>query len=108
MSILERLRADLVVALRAGNTVEASMIRSLLSAVDNAGAIDATLSAVPKTGLGHDRPRRALDDADIAAIIERERAEVSDAIDQYRQLGLTEESGRLQTQLEVIDRYRSG
>lgn len=107
MTILARLRADLVPALREGRTVEASMIRTLIAAIDNAGAIEASYSVEPKVGLGHDQPRRQLSDADVATILEKERAEVSAAIVEYRSLGLTEQSNRLELQLAVIDRYRT-
>lgn len=105
MTVLERLRADLTVALRDRRPVEASMIRSLIAAIENAGAIEAEPSVEPKIGLGHDQPRRELDSQDIARIIERERSEVVAAIDHYRDLGLTDEIQDLDQRLRVIDRY---
>lgn len=84
------------------------MIRTLIAAVENAGAIEAEMSPEPRIGLGHDRPRRELQSDDVNDIIERERTEVLDAIAHYRQLGLTEELQELETRLRVIDRYHEG
>jgi molybdopterin-guanine dinucleotide biosynthesis protein A/uncharacterized protein YqeY len=106
LNILERLRADLGPALREGRSIEVSMIRTLIAAIENAGAVDATLSSDPKIGLHHDQPRRELGDEDITAILDREWSEVSAAIDDYRRLGMTDEVTDLGLKREVIDRYR--
>lgn len=83
------------------------MIRTLIAAVENAGAIEVEAPADPKIGLGHDLPRRELSEDDIAMILERERTEVSEALARYRELGLTEETKELDIRLRVIDRYQT-
>ena len=107
MTILERLRADLVTALREPRSLEASTIRTLIAAIENATAVEYETSVEPRIGLGHDQPRRDLSSDDITGIIEREWTEVSAAIAHYRRLGLTEELEDLGVRLRVIDRYRN-
>lgn len=105
MRILETLRKDLVTAMRERRKTEASTIRTLIAAVENAGAVEAELSAEPKLGFDHDVPRRDLSDSDVQAILDRERTEVVEAIAHYQELGLTEPIGELEIRLGVVERY---
>lgn len=106
MNVRNRLRSDLVTARKARHPTEVSMIRTLIAAIENAEAIEADGSKEHKVGLGHDQPRRELTDDDIAAIMEKERTEVVDAITHYRDLGLTAHLDELEERLRVVDRYR--
>lgn len=105
MSLPQRLRVDLVAAMRTRNQIEVSTIRTLLAAIENAEAIDAELSAEPKIGLNHDEQRRQLDDIEVAAIVTRERDEIAAAVARYRELGLTAELAELEVRMTVVDRY---
>lgn len=105
MNVLERLRADLTAARREGKTTEISMIRTLIAAVENAGAIETDGSKEHKVGLGHDLPRRDLTDDDIVGVLERERAELVDAIAHYRDLSLAVQLQELEERLRIVDRY---
>lgn len=104
LSIPARLRADLVTSLRARDQVETSMIRTLISAIENAEAVEATTIAEPQLGLNHDRPRRELTEADIVEILRMERAELAEATAHYRALGL-DEATELERRTEIVDRY---
>lgn len=105
MNIQDHLRADLSTALRKRDKTETSAIRTLISAIENAGAVEATLSAEPKVGTDHDVPRRELEDADVTAIIQRERDEITEAIERYRELGAAEQVEDLEVRLQIVDRY---
>jgi uncharacterized protein YqeY len=105
LSLPQRLRTDLVTALRARDKTEVSMIRTLIAAIENAEAVDAELSVEPKIGLNHDEQRRQLDDTEIAVIVARERAEIAAAVARYRELGLTAELAELEERMAVVGRY---
>lgn len=105
MRILTELREGLTVAMRGGDRTTASMIRTLIGALENAGAVEVGATNEPKTGLGHDVPRRELDDEEIRRVVERERAEVVAAIEHYRELGLDRELEDLRRRLAVVDEY---
>jgi hypothetical protein len=81
------------------------MIRTLIAAIENAEAVAAEPSAEALIGLNHDRPRRNLTDEEIRTVVARERAEVADAVERYRELGLDAELGELQDRVAIIDRY---
>lgn len=108
MSTLKRLRADLRSAIRTGEEVETSTIRTLISAIENAGAIEAGTPVDPQLGLNHDRARRELTESDVARVVERERAEVSGAAASYRGLGLTDKAAELERRADIVDRYLHG
>jgi len=105
LSTRKRLRQDLVAAIRSRDKIEISMIRTLIAAIENAEAVAAEPSAEALIGLNHDQPRRNLTDEEITAIVARERAEVADAVERYRKLGLDAELDELQDRLAIIDRY---
>lgn len=81
------------------------MIRTLIAAIENAGAVDAELSADPRIGLNHDVTRRDLTEADLSRIIESERDEVARAARHYRELGVTGEAEDLELRVQIADRY---
>jgi uncharacterized protein YqeY len=105
LRILEQLRADLVIALRSRDTIGASMIRTLIGVIENAGAVEAEPTNEMKKGLGHDVPRRELTDEDVLNLLEREHAEVADALARYRRLGLGDQVAEMETRLSVVERY---
>lgn len=103
--MLERLRTDLLAARKARDGVEVSTIRSLIAAIENAGAVeDMASSAVPLTGLNHDEPRREIEGTEVEDILNRERTELAEAAAQYRRLGLNEAS-ELERRVRIVDRY---
>lgn len=81
------------------------MIRTLIAAIENAGAIVADTPVDPQVGLNHDRPRRELTASDVSRIVERERAEVAEAAASYRSLGLVDETAELERRTVIADRY---
>lgn len=79
------------------------MIRTLIAAIENAGAIVADTPVDPQVGLNHDRPRRELTASDVSRI--GERAEVAEAAASYRSLGLVDEAAELERRTVIADRY---
>src|SRR5687768_12042934 len=72
--ILERLQADLGTALRARDALRTSVLRSTLSAIANAEAVE-----VPPGTTATEVSRKALTDDDIRAVVLAERAELVSA-----------------------------
>jgi uncharacterized protein YqeY len=105
LRILDRLRADLVTARRSRDTIEASMIRTLIGVIDNAGAVEAEPTNEIKRGFGHDVPRRDLTDEDVRGLLESEHAELADALARYRDLGLDDQVAEMEMRLSVVERY---
>lgn len=104
-TVLERLRADLKVALANRDRLEVSQIRTLIAAVENAEAVEVETSTRPRFGLDHDVPRRVLDTEDVTRIVTLERDELVDSVSRYRELGLVDEAAELETRLRIVERY---
>jgi len=81
------------------------MIRTLIAAIENAAAIEADTPVDPQIGLNHDQPRRDLTESDVSRVLERERAEVTEAAASYRGLGLADEAAELERRADIADRY---
>lgn len=103
MSIRQRMRTELKRAMQARDKHQITMLRSLLSAVDNAEAVDAPTGPVPITGHTPDVPRRQLSEEQIIAILQREADEHRAALAKYEQLGQAEEAARLRAELDVVE-----
>lgn len=110
-----RLAGDLKSALRAGAAIEVRTLRALMSAIDNAGAVDvpaetarANLQPLGPAAGATEAPRRELAPDDLAAIIEGEvgRREAAEAL--YKRLDLPNEAEALRAEIEILRRYRSG
>lgn len=108
MTITDRLKSDLVVAMRERDPVRVSTIRSLIAAIDNAGAVPVEWQGYdydPKTGLGHDVERRAVTDSEIARIIALERDDLAAARDQYLRFGETAQADEFERRVEIAGSY---
>jgi uncharacterized protein len=106
LTTLSLIRGDLENQLRTTrDRVEISTLRTLIAAVENAAAVDIETTSEPKLGLGHDQPRRALSDEDVAMIITAERDELVDAAVRYRDLGLVDEVADLESRARIVERY---
>jgi uncharacterized protein len=111
-----RLRDDLTAALKAGNRVAVTALRSTLAAIDNAEAVpvDHPLDGVTgnehvagaATGLGAaEAERRHLTEADVRSIVESEVRERSAAAEEYERLDRTDLAERLRAEAQVLSRY---
>jgi uncharacterized protein len=98
-------------ALKARDTIAVSALRSALSAIANAEAVEPAsppagsseyiAGAVSGPG-GGDVPRRTLTDADVAEIVRAEIADRLRAADDYRRSARTERAERLQREASVL------
>lgn len=89
MSLNERLNQDLRDAMRAGDTLRRDVLRYLLSAVHNA-EIDAG---------------RALDDAGVIAVIQRQVKQRRDSIEEYRKGGRQDLVDKEEAEAAILQGY---
>ena len=106
-----RLRESLKVALRARDSVATVAIRSAMSAIDNAEAVDLSHAPPPKRGtvgdirLGVGAAETARRDLSAREVVEVVRAEVTDrtaAAAEYERLGRTDEASRLKAEADAL------
>lgn len=88
-TLIPRLRADLVAALKAGDGARASALRIGLAALANAEAVDPA-GPTEAAGLMGDVARRQLTDADIVAVLAAERDDLRDQAAALRARGRAE------------------
>ena len=96
----EVLKSDLAAARKDRDTETASLIRTLIAAIENAEAVDPTTSDEAS-----EVPRRQLDDVDILGIVTNERLDLEQAADHYERIGHPAEAKRLRSLTAVVDNY---
>lgn len=80
-------------------------LRTTLAALSNAEAVSADGSR-PATGtFANEVDRKELDEADVLAVLERERAELAASAEEYEAVGQGDEAAALRAQLAVLDHY---
>ena len=82
------------------------VLRTTMSAIQNAEAVEGVASVEGVVGYG-DVQRRSLTDDDVIEIIVREIEEFERSVAEYRQIGQTERAQGLQMELEVLRGYLS-
>jgi uncharacterized protein YqeY len=80
------------------------VLRTTISAIQNAEAVEGVASVEGVVGYG-DVQRRSLTDDDVIEIIVREIEEFEGSVAEYRQIGQTERAEGLQMELEVLRGY---
>lgn len=106
-----RASAALREALKARDAQAVDALRSLMSSLANAEAVDDEGGRVlaPKIGLGSGEvPRRQLSTGDVVAIAQREIAERMAAAAEYDRLGRADQATALQDQAAVLRRFLEG
>lgn len=103
--IREQLSLALREAMRERDAVARAALRSLISALDNATAVEAPRHT-PVFGLAGDVPRYELTEADIVRVFTAEADERKAAIAEFRERGAPAEAERLLQELAVIERFR--
>jgi len=99
------MKNDLMRATKERNTVAVSVLRSLLSAIDNAEAVPLTGEHLPTEGFGPETARRYLTEDDILRIITRERDERLATITIYERYGRESAASQLKREVELIASY---
>jgi uncharacterized protein YqeY len=103
--IREQLKAALAQAMKARQSHVISTLRSILSEIDNAEAVDVTLSSVPVVGLSKDLPRKILSEEQMQDILQNQYDEIELSFTEYKRLGKQEEAEQLRMELEVLAAY---
>jgi uncharacterized protein YqeY len=110
------LRRDLTAALKERDPVAVAALRSAISAIENAEAVDAGVSesrrasseyiAGVAAGVGSaDVERRALSDAELVAIVCEQVEERTEAADGYEKLGRHDQAARLRREADRLREY---
>ena len=104
-SLRQRINADLLLAMKAKDTVAISALRSVLSALDNATAVPASTVPAPVFGHNGDVPGRDLSDSDCQSIISAAVSDRSAAAEEYERLGRDDVAARMRAEQAVMERY---
>jgi uncharacterized protein YqeY len=115
-NLRERLRGGLPVAMKARDVVAVAALRSALSAIDNAEAVEPAQAPPPdgddtdvaKAVIGvraADVERRALTGAEMEQIVRAEMADRDAAARHYEQLGRDDQAERLRGEAAVLGAY---
>lgn len=106
MTIDERLKNDLVNAMKSRDQLRVKTIRSLIAVIDNAGAIRVDSKGYDlKLGLGHDVTRRAVPADEIQNRFRGERDELLGAASEFRDLGQDERAFDLEKRADIVMEY---
>jgi len=99
-----RIRDDLAEAMRDRDMARVKVLRTTMSAIQNAEAVEGVASVEGVVGYS-DVQRRSLSDDDVIEIILREIEEFEGSVAEYRQIGQMERAEGLQRELEVLRSY---
>jgi uncharacterized protein YqeY len=99
------MQADLKTAMAARDRTAMAVLRTTLGALSNAEAVSATGSRPAVGTFANEVDRKELDDADVRAIVERERAELQASAEEYDAVEQHDEAAGLRAQVAVLDRY---
>jgi uncharacterized protein YqeY len=116
----QRLQADLRGAMKARDKAKTDVLRSLISAIDNAGAVALDAPEVRDyantegrsqhvvTGVGKtEATRKTLSEADLAAVFRREATERQAAAEDFERHGRNEEAHALRAGAALIESFLS-
>jgi uncharacterized protein len=113
-ALRQRLRESLKVALRARDNIAAAAIRSAMSAVDNAEAVDVSRAPAPTGGVGGnvrlgvgsgEATRRELSTEDVIEIVRIEIRDRAAAAAEYERLGREEMARRLDAEAKALESF---
>jgi uncharacterized protein len=103
-SLQARIRDDLAEAMRDRDMARVKVLRTTMSAIQNAEAVEGVASVEGVDGYSDVR-RRSLSDEDVMEIIIREIEEFEGSVAEYRQIGQMERADGLQRELHVLRSY---
>ena len=108
MSLHDRLKDDLKSAIRNQDQIRVRTLRSLISSIDNAGAVPVEPGPYEvKVGLDHDVERNTVVEDQMRSLVLAEKDEFLRAASEYRGLGLDAEAEGLEAQAEIAAGYLS-
>ena len=109
-----RLRRDLLVAMKARDSVAVTALRSALSAIENAEAVDVVAPprvlgseyiAGATSGRAAELGRRVLTDADEQGLVQLQVDQRLMAVGEYEKLGCHDDADRLRAEADVLRSY---
>jgi uncharacterized protein YqeY len=104
-TLVNRLRTDLLEARKAGDQLTTATLQTVISAIDNAGAIPAPES-ISSVGVGStEAPRRELSAQDAREIVEREITELQHAIKESGGMK-SAYADELSNRITILEKYR--
>jgi uncharacterized protein YqeY len=104
-SLPDRLRAALPAAMKARDQTRVSVLRTTLSALANAEAVDATGSE-PAIGTGaNEVTRRTVSPGEAVRIVTAERDDLRTTAEEMHRLDQTEEAAELRARADVLDGF---
>ena len=97
-----RLQADLRALIKERRNAEVSVIRTLIAAIDNAGAVPLP----PRSGAPPGEvERRRLSTDDVQAVLRRELEEREASVREFTRLGRAERAEQARIEADVVGRY---
>ena len=102
--VRQRLQADLRLAMKGRLALEVAVLRVLIAAIDNAGAVALSPTGAPRQS---EVERRRLGFGDVQAILLREYETRRRAASELSRLGRVVESERASLEMAVVSRYLS-
>jgi uncharacterized protein YqeY len=102
--VRQRLQADLRLAMKGRLALEVAVLRALIAAIDNAGAVALSPNSAPRQS---EVERRRLGFEDVQAILLREYETRRTAAGELSGLGRVVESERASREMVVVGRYLS-
>jgi uncharacterized protein len=100
----QRLQADLRCAMKGRLALEVAVLRALIAAIDNAGAVALSPKLAPRQS---EVARRRLGINEVHAILFREYETRQTAADEFTRMGRITESERASLEMAVVRRYLS-
>ena len=105
MTYRNRIRADLLRAMKERDRATTMTLRSLLAAIDNAEAVEVAAAPIPTLGRSNDVPRKLLTEEDVRQILHEEAGARRAAMADYQRLGHKEAAAALHAEIALIARY---
>lgn len=103
--LVERLQADLVVAMKSRDAARVTVLRTTLAAIANAEALPIDSAPTYSTPGTTEHRRVGLTASDVDRIIRREIAERLDSIADYEGVGVLEPASALRAEVLVLEGY---
>jgi uncharacterized protein YqeY len=104
-AIRDRITADMRAAMKARDIATVAALRTLLGALDNAGAVAVTDEHKPTIGRSGDVPRRELTEDAIREILVTEAASRASSAEEFERHSRPDHATRLRTEVALIGRY---
>ncbi len=98
----QKLQTDLRAAIKGRQSLDVSVLRGLIAAIDNAGAVPLAAKSEPPQ---HEVERRHLDSGEVQALLRREYEAHQAAAGEFARLGRSVESEQANLATVIVSRY---